>query len=88
MCEDALAVSSYRGTGGMSSRGPGAASPFVREDDIVGIEHDVEQLMKLILEGNVKNFLAISVFGMGWGEFGQNYSCERSSQEVKRVVVS
>ncbi|MCD7448095.1 hypothetical protein HAX54_038189 [Datura stramonium] len=65
MCEDALAASSYRGTGGMSSRGPGAASPFVREDDIVGIEHDVEQLMKLVLEGNMKNFLAVSVFGMG-----------------------
>ncbi|KAL3344971.1 hypothetical protein AABB24_024088 [Solanum stoloniferum] len=64
MCEDALAASSYRGTGGMSSRGPGAASPFVREDNIVGIEHDVEQLMKLVLEGNVKNFLAVSVFGM------------------------
>ncbi|KAK4347381.1 hypothetical protein RND71_033720 [Anisodus tanguticus] len=33
MCEDALAASSYRGTGGMSPRWPGAASPFVREDD-------------------------------------------------------
>ncbi|KAF3614122.1 hypothetical protein FXO38_35843 [Capsicum annuum] len=47
MSEDALTASSYRGTGGISSRGPGATSPFVREDDIVGIEHDVEQLMKL-----------------------------------------
>lgn len=46
-------------------RGPGAASPFIQEEDIVGIEDDVEQLSKILLEGNQRSRLVLSVFGMG-----------------------
>lgn len=53
------------GMGGMSSRVPGAASPFVPVEDIVGIEDDVEQLMRMLLDGNKYDRLVVSVFGMG-----------------------
>lgn len=56
---------SNRGTGGVSSRGPGLASPFVQEDDIVGIEDDVERLLSLLLKGDQCNRLVISIYGMG-----------------------
>ncbi|KAF8409637.1 hypothetical protein HHK36_005715 [Tetracentron sinense] len=49
----------------VSSRGPGAASPFVEEHDIVGIEEDVEQLTKWLLKGDQRHRLVISVVGMG-----------------------
>lgn len=57
--------SSHGGGGGMSNRVPGAASPFVPVEDIVGIEDDVENLMRMLLDGNKCNRIVISVFGMG-----------------------
>lgn len=49
----------------MSNRVPGAASPFVPVEDIVGIEDDVENLMRMLLDGNKRDRMVISVFGMG-----------------------
>lgn len=86
MCEDALTACSYRGTGGMSSSGPGAASPFVREGNIVGIELDVEQLMKLLLEVNMKNFLVVSVFGVGG--LGKTTLGKKYSRSPKRRLIA
>ncbi|KAK9267627.1 hypothetical protein L1049_010058 [Liquidambar formosana] len=51
-----------------SSRGPGATSPFIQEDDIVGIEDDVEQISKLLLERESRQAGDFSVW-YGW--FGE-----------------
>ncbi|KAI5652609.1 hypothetical protein M9H77_29796 [Catharanthus roseus] len=65
--DEALAAppSTHGGVGGTSYRAPGAASPLVQVEDIVGIEDDVEQLIKMLLEGNRRDRIVISVFGMG-----------------------
>ncbi|XP_031253045.1 putative disease resistance RPP13-like protein 3 [Pistacia vera] len=48
-----------------SSKSTGAATPFAREDDILGIDDDVEQIMKSSLAGRPNRRRVISVFGMG-----------------------
>ncbi|KAL5773158.1 hypothetical protein ACOSQ2_013082 [Xanthoceras sorbifolium] len=50
-----------------TSRGPSvsAATPFVQENDIMGIDDDVEQLTELTLEGRSHQRNVISVFVMG-----------------------
>ncbi|KAK1575011.1 hypothetical protein Q3G72_001847 [Acer saccharum] len=61
--EEAPGTTSNRST----SRGlsVGAATPFVQENDIMGIDNDVEQLTELTLEGRLHQQKVISVFGMG-----------------------